>query len=287
MVSVRILLSGGHHYQFTCSTDDPAISALSQAMSQLASDHNAKGLLRIEAREGNRRRALEVPVSAVIGVETDPPLPLGNVASNGIVERARYVRIPDFLSADENERVLEFAFERESEFKKAAVSTGKEGYRSSRVLHSLDGLDIDLEGRIREIAPEVLCHLALGVPAESSLEAQVTVHTTGGYYRVHNDNGSPETANRLLTYVYYFHREPAGFTGGELRLYDLKYSDGFIVAADTYFDLAPSNNMIIFFPSSVLHEVRPIDCPSGAFADGRFTVNGWLRDLTVAVGNQS
>jgi Rps23 Pro-64 3,4-dihydroxylase Tpa1-like proline 4-hydroxylase len=40
--------------------------------------------------------------------------------------------------------------------------------------------------------------------------------------------------------------------------------------------LTPPQNSIVFFPSSYLHEVMPVSCPSRAFADSRLTVNGWL-----------
>ena len=33
----------------------------------------------------------------------------------------------------------------------------------------------------------------------------------------------------------------------------------------------------------MLHEVLPIACPSQAFADGRFTLNGAFRDLRIEV----
>jgi SM-20-related protein len=54
-------------------------------------------------------------------------------------------------------------------------------------------------------------------------------------------------------------------------------------AAETYTDVEPHNNSILFFPSYVLHEVLPIRCPSGAFADGRFTLNGWVLDDSIQV----
>jgi Rps23 Pro-64 3,4-dihydroxylase Tpa1-like proline 4-hydroxylase len=38
----------------------------------------------------------------------------------------------------------------------------------------------------------------------------------------------------------------------------------------------PQQNQIVFFPCSVLHEITPVECPSRAFADSRFTLNGWL-----------
>jgi len=34
--------------------------------------------------------------------------------------------------------------------------------------------------------------------------------------------------------------------------------------------------MILFFDSHLIHEVLPLNVPSGEFADGRFTLNGWL-----------
>jgi Rps23 Pro-64 3,4-dihydroxylase Tpa1-like proline 4-hydroxylase len=38
----------------------------------------------------------------------------------------------------------------------------------------------------------------------------------------------------------------------------------------------PQQNQIVFFPCSVLHEITAIECSSRAFADSRFTLNGWL-----------
>jgi SM-20-related protein len=40
--------------------------------------------------------------------------------------------------------------------------------------------------------------------------------------------------------------------------------------------IVPQPNQIVFFPCSLLHEITPVECPSRAFADSRFTLNGWL-----------
>lgn len=85
------------------------------------------------------------------------------------------------------------------------------------------------------------------------------------------------SATRVLTYVYYFHREPKSFTGGELVIYDSKSENGYLVAAKSHKVIQPTNNTIIFFPSQCMHEVLPVSCPSEYFADSRFTINGWLR----------
>lgn len=94
---------------------------------------------------------------------------------------------------------------------------------------------------------------------------------------MHNDNGSSETQNRELTYVYYFYREPKPFSGGELLLYDSKIENNYYVQADSFKTVEPRNNSIVFFPSRYLHEVKLVSCPSKAFADSRFTINGWIR----------
>ncbi|MBE9012911.1 2OG-Fe(II) oxygenase, partial [Pseudanabaenaceae cyanobacterium LEGE 13415] len=50
---------------------------------------------------------------------------------------------------------------------------------------------------------------------------------------------------------------------------------------ESYQEIQPINNSIIFFPSHFLHEVLPVSCPSRQFADSRFTLNGWIRRATL------
>jgi Rps23 Pro-64 3,4-dihydroxylase Tpa1-like proline 4-hydroxylase len=33
----------------------------------------------------------------------------------------------------------------------------------------------------------------------------------------------------------------------------------------------------VLFPSSLVHEILPVQCSSRKFADSRFTLNGWFR----------
>jgi Rps23 Pro-64 3,4-dihydroxylase Tpa1-like proline 4-hydroxylase len=62
-----------------------------------------------------------------------------------------------------------------------------------------------------------------------------------------------------------------------LLIYDSKIENNFYVNADSYQAVEPRNNSIVFFLSRYLHEVLPVSCPSKAFADSRFTINGWVR----------
>ncbi len=130
-----------------------------------------------------------------------------------------------------------------------------------------------MAGQIESICSQLKIHsfVPLGI------EAQLTAHNDGHFYKIHNDNGSPDTMNRVLTYVYYFHREPKGFSGGELLLYDGAMHNNSMMAVRSSHTIQPRNNSIVFFPSHFMHEVLPITCTSRAFRDSRFTINGWVR----------
>jgi SM-20-related protein len=208
---------------------------------------------------------------------------IGSEYFTGEIEHAPYVRVPDFLKQDENTAVLDYALSRRSSFDMSHVETEVPDYRHSHVLFDLGDLNIDLEDRIYGILPDVINYLGIKIPAAFRLETQLTTHNDGGYFKAHNDNGSPRTADRFLTYVYYFHHEPAAFAGGELRLYDSKVEANRWIAVDTFAEIKPENNTLLLFPSRLFHEVMPISCGSRDFADGRFTLNGWAREVNPVV----
>jgi Rps23 Pro-64 3,4-dihydroxylase Tpa1-like proline 4-hydroxylase len=111
--------------------------------------------------------------------------------------------------------------------------------------------------------------------AIDELEMQLTAHGNGNFYKVHNDSDG-EVIKRTLTYVYYFNREPKPFRGGNLRMYETNYVNGWI-ATPEYQEIEPMNNRIVLFDSRCMHEVLPVESDSEAFGDSRFTLNGWLR----------
>src|ERR1700747_3064386 len=117
--------------------------------------------------------------------------------------------------------------------------------------------------------PEVVALLSVPRFEVDSLELQLTSHNDGEYYRWHTDNGTPATAARTITFVYYFHAEPKAFQGGELVVYQGKGERHVI---------APQPDSMVFFPSTARHEVLRVDCPTRRFEDGRFSLNGWIRD---------
>jgi SM-20-related protein len=108
-------------------------------------------------------------------------------------------------------------------------------------------------------------------------EMQITASNDGDYFHFHRDNGSEKVASRYLTFVYFFHREPMQFQGGELRVHDARLEGSTYVSQGSFQTIVPRQNQIVFFPCELMHEITPVICPSGLFADSRFTLNGWLR----------
>ena len=200
-----------------------------------------------------------------------------DLQENGIVPSA-YVVIENFLSQQELAKFLKYTQEQEANFVPATIYTKDINYRRTYVLHEFPEFSQLLVQRVMAIAPQILLQLDTANFHPSMVEAQLTMNNDGNYYKIHNDNGSPDTANRVWTFVYYFYREPKGFTGGELLLYDSKIENGFYVEAKSYKTIQPKNNTVVFFLSRCLHEVLPVKCPSKQFLDSRFAVTCWVRN---------
>ena len=184
------------------------------------------------------------------------------------------VVLNEFLAPQELQELTRFALEHEAEFRTSEVigqdsqEAVDQAHRRSQVLMDLGKYQDLILCRIQSAMPLVLSRLNMEEFPITNTETQITASNNGDFFKSHTDDGSHATASRQLTFVYFFHREPRRFHGGELRLYD---------STGGYRSIVPEQNQIVFFPCSAMHEITPVDCPSGLFADSRFTVNGWLR----------
>ena len=188
-----------------------------------------------------------------------------------------YAQIDNFLSPEENQQILQLAIERQADYVSSSTSTNAERYRSSLVLYPnfFNEIYFLLSARLRAVQSEVLEALKLPAFDIEELEMQLTAHGDGNFYKVHNDSDG-DVIKRTLTYVYYFNRDPKPYRGGNLRMYETAYVNGW-VAQPKYRDIEPANNRIVLFDSRCMHEVLPVESDSTAFEDCRFTLNGWLR----------
>jgi Rps23 Pro-64 3,4-dihydroxylase Tpa1-like proline 4-hydroxylase len=149
-------------------------------------------------------------------------------------------------------------------------------YRRSRVLFELGEFRDVFTERIFAFLPQVLAGLDFPWFPIKDVEIQLTATNNGEFFRRHNDNGTDSLSSRLITFVYFFYRQPQPFTGGELCIFDTELENGEYRAPGPYSVITPAQNQICFFVSEYLHEVLPVQCVSTDFMDSRFTVNGWL-----------
>jgi Rps23 Pro-64 3,4-dihydroxylase Tpa1-like proline 4-hydroxylase len=199
---------------------------------------------------------------------------------------ARYLRITDFLSRDEHQRVLDLALATEDAFEDSGVidEHGRDrkdyGFRRSRTLSGspLEAVWPLFDRELRGILPHVRRELGLSWFPLGEVERQLTAHAGGGFFAPHVDTGHPVAASRRISCVYHFHASPRRFTGGELKLYDTWVTDRGSTAAATYTTLTPLDNSIVFFPSDTFHEVCPVHCQTEAFGDSRFAMTIWFRE---------
>jgi Rps23 Pro-64 3,4-dihydroxylase Tpa1-like proline 4-hydroxylase len=196
--------------------------------------------------------------------------------------RAPVVVLDEFLVVGEWRALIDYAFSRAAEFSDTQViGDGGGAYvdhatRRSRVLYDLGPVHKVFADRLMTFLPQVLGRLRRPAFEVSWIEAQLTGTNHGEYFRMHTDNESHDVTSREVTFVYFFHREPRGFEGGELKIHDTRFDGGRAVADGGARLVAPLQNQVVFFPSRYLHEILQVRCPSGDFFDSRFTVNGWF-----------
>ncbi len=293
-IKVKILLTGGHQCTVILKSDTPLLHSLVKTLvDRTQQTVGFSTLFQIPIDDG--RSALSFPSEHLVGLVTEPPIclqqlqlqqpeipaeipveiPVSAPVNDDLI--SRYAQIDNFLTAAEKNKLIKYVLAKESEFVTTSTSTNAEDYRRSMVLHSFPEFSQLMVNRIKAILPDVLRKLNLPSFSVGDIETQLTMHNDNNFYKLHNDSGSPDTATRFFTYVYYFNREPKAFSGGELLIYDSKVENNFYVADETFRTVEPRNNSIVFFLSRYMHEVLRVSCPSKAFADSRFTINGWVR----------
>jgi SM-20-related protein len=196
---------------------------------------------------------------------------------------AECVVLDEFLTLPELNTLRQYVLDQEMRFEISEVlSPGVTGgavdyeHRRSRVLMDLGGHERMIVDRLLTCLPRVLQKWGRDPFPISRVETQATASNHGDFFHCHSDNGAEAVAAREITFVYFFHREPKQFSGGELRIYDSRRENDNYVPTANYRTIVPEQNQLVLFASGLSHEITPVDCPSGEFADSRFTVNGWV-----------
>jgi Rps23 Pro-64 3,4-dihydroxylase Tpa1-like proline 4-hydroxylase len=212
-----------------------------------------------------------IEATALAAAPATNPAPGG-----GELIRHSVVQLDGFLTAAQIEWLMELTFKAEQRFMPSRLSSYRADYRHSLMISAPYEVSQLIGGKIRAIMPEVMPRLRIDPFAVGNIDCQITANVDGSYFKAHTDAGYDGPVKRQLTYVYYFNRDPKGFAGGELRIYDDTLRNGKFAAAESFQVVEPRHNSIVFFPAAVMHEVMPVVVPSKQFRDARFTVNGWV-----------
>ena len=242
----------------------------------------ARGLYR-RVRGPDRRKAAWL--HAVLSGDGAP-----EAAPGGVFWPAPFVWVKNFLAPGECDRLLALGVARHEGFTPAKVTTSYEDGGPSSIVDSETSVSLDADLRttkearlriapkIRSVLPAVLARLGMaGLDRYKSIQIVVymRVYLTGGFFRAHRDIGygalSPE-----LSFVYFFHRRPRRFSGGDLLLYDTDV-DGDACDSGAFSRITPLRNSIVFFPSACWHQATPVQCGTDGFEDGRWVSIGYVR----------
>jgi len=196
---------------------------------------------------------------------TLPYLPqLSPVKNMGVTNITRFhYQLLDLLPKDFNQYLFGYASESQLAYSQATTVTNADSYREGMVMLVPANMAEIITSQVKLLLPNVLEALKMPFFVPNSVEASFTYYGDKCYYKIHNDNGTPAEANRTISYVYYMHALPKQFSGGQLK-----------IGAEL---IEPINNSIVFFKSSLWHEVLPVSVLSNQFSSGRFTLNGWVR----------
>lgn len=187
--------------------------------------------------------------------------------------------VVDGFAAGTAEVILRYAIGHEADFRPAKVALGPvalvdETRRVARVNRAVGPLLPLIEPLVTSAVDKAVPMLGLVNVAPYLLELELGWCGDGGFFKRHSDalDRFPAASQRVMTVVHYVCTTPKAFTGGRLRLYGLGAQAGICIA-----EVEPAHDRAVFFPSWLPHEVLPVRCEGGAFADGRFAISCWVR----------
>lgn len=192
------------------------------------------------------------------------------LASNSIID--------GFLGDDLAGEMLEFALAHETDFEPTLVYNNEAGIGArgnSRSSFRFAGNWKTQRKAFRAVVEQRIEEVVTGAGSAGfrpdKMEIELVATRDGGHFIKHIDTlthiGDAPT-DRIVSAVYYFHREPKVFSGGQLIMHPL--------IGDETKEIEPLHDRLVVFTSIAPHEVNATEVPGNAFADARFSINCWL-----------
>ncbi len=296
VIDLRIRTIGGHEYVLPLPEDRPELRQLFTAFVNRAAmaSQGKPNLVELPLEGGEA--ACTIAVDQIVSIESSPPVLLqleqpveaaaAQPAAQQPVEHApaptlrrpEVVVIDDFLGVDENTDMVAYALRERDRFEPGTVEGKAHPARHNSVVMNFTHSAHSnlLVNRLLIWFPTVARALGHEAFPLKAIESQLTASNDGDFYGAHMDTDGSKPDDRVIACVYYFFREPRGFSGGDLRVYDTLDYGGEIRRAESFQSIQPVNNRLVAFTARTFHELRPIRCPSKAFEDSRFAMTNWI-----------
>jgi len=208
---------------------------------------------------------------------------LPSTASVSSLGPVKMVQIAQFLPKDERDALFVSVCANQASFQRPGIPRSDAG---GSLYLSLDSDECDRSGvgPVRE-ATEFLSKRILGLlptlftalnidPFAVSKIPLTLVNGLDGH------NGIPHAdsidGRFKISLLYYFHRVPKAFRGGDLEFYDTDAASPKGHSDETSARIDHQDNLLIAFSSQSFHGVTEVQCDSDDFADGRFAAIGFL-----------
>lgn len=196
---------------------------------------------------------------------------------------ATFLRVEGFLPDEERSVLLDWVRANEELFQPLRVGTpDAEGhmviehdfsFRRQLGVKRIAEIDALMGPRLIEALPRMFSRFGVAPFAVPRVDCNVTVCLDGHFAKGHRDDVAGEFR---MNFLYYFHRHPKSFDGGDLLLYDVDQGGTHPRRGSGFTRVQPVDNRLVVFPADQWHELTQVTSDSGEFVDGRFAVTGAL-----------
>jgi SM-20-related protein len=209
------------------------------------------------------------------------PAPSGLAAA--AKARCPHLLFCDFLGRETVTALLAYAAAREQDFKPGLVHYRHSGedqveptIRSCYRLSDLGPFARPFRSKLESIAQNALGQLRLFETAVAPREFEITAFRDGDRFTPHNDSMEWQGEVRVLSCIYYFAATPRRFSGGNLRLHGFPSLAAHGESEPPTIDIEPATDTLVVFPAWLCHEVTPVEAPSRAWCDSRFSITCFM-----------
>jgi SM-20-related protein len=230
-----------------------------------------------------------------MAAEADMAAEIANRPSDQLLVRCPHLVWRNVLGMETVAALLDYVGAREKDFSPGVLRNRESGklkidysLRNCVYFMDLGAFEPLIKSFVRRVTAQALDALRLPEPAVAAREFELTAYRDGGYFGSHIDTDERLHRVRVLSCVYYFAATPRRFSGGTLRIYGFPTlsaaTDG---GSPAFVDVLPETDTLVAFPSWLRHQVLPVRVPSGAWKDGRFTINCWIHRVSSSAAETS